>query len=126
MNQGRAIKLMKKSPNNQGILFLLLKNSIVQFIAGILSLLIVLKISHTIDHKLIQIILKSLGYGFFCYLTTPFMIYWLAYVSAEVATVKKMAITIALTAMYTYLIWDAYFFFRGAIGSLFSPTAGIR
>ncbi len=126
MNQGRAIKLMKKSPNNQGILFLLLKNSIVQFVAGILSLLIVLKISHSIDHQLIQIIFKSLGYGFFCYLTTPFMIYWLAYVSAEVATVKKMAMTIALTAMYTYLIWDAYFFFRGAIASLFSTTAGIR
>ncbi|MGB5712299.1 MAG: hypothetical protein WBM44_15485 [Waterburya sp.] len=43
-----------------------------------------------------------------------------AYVSEGVATVKKMAITIALTAMYSYLVWDAYFFFRGAIASLFS------
>ena len=114
---------MKNSRNNQGILFLLLKNSIVQFVAGILSLLVVLKTANSIDYKIIQIVLKSLGYGFFCYLTTPFMIYWLAYASEGVATVKKMAITIALTAIYTYLVWDAYFFFRGAIASLFSATA---
>ena len=113
---------MKNSPNNKGILFLLLKNSIVQFIAGILSLLIVLKIANSIDYKVIQLILKSLGYGFFCYLTTPFVIYWLAYVSEGVATTKKMAITIALTALYTYLVWDAYFFFRGAIGSLIATV----
>ncbi len=114
---------MKNSRNNQSILFLLLKNSIVQFVAGILSLLIVLKIANSIDYKIIQIVLKALGYGFFCYLTTPFMIYWLAYVSEGVATAKKMAITIALTAIYSYIVWDAYFFFRGAIVSLFSPTA---
>ncbi len=114
---------MKNSRNNQSILFLLLKNSIVQFVAGILSLLIVLKIANSIDYKIIQIVLKALGYGFFCYLTTPFMIYWLAYVSEGVATAKKMAITIALTAIYSYIVWDAYFFFRGAIASLFSPTA---
>ena len=111
---------MKNSPNKKGILFILLKNSIVQFVAGILSLLIVLKIANSIDYKIIQLILKSLGYGFFCYLTTPFIIYWLAYVSEGVTTAKKMAITIALTAVYTYIVWDAYFFFRGAIASLFS------
>ncbi|MEM7761406.1 MAG: hypothetical protein AAGF83_23370 [Cyanobacteria bacterium P01_G01_bin.67] len=113
---------MKNSPNNKGILSLLLKNSIVQFVAGILSLLIVIKIANSIDYKLIQIGLKSLGYGFFCYLTTPFMIYWLAYVSVGIATVKKLAITIALTAMYSYLIWDAYFFFREAIAALFNSV----
>jgi|GEM_PF-2184779 len=115
--------LPNNTKNNQGILFVLLKNSIVQFVAGILSLLIVLEIANSIDSQLIQIVLKSLGYAFFCYFTTPFMIYWLAYVSAGVATVKKMAITIALTAMYSYLVWDAYFFFRGAIASLVSTTA---
>lgn len=115
---------MNNPKSNKGILFILLKNSIVQFVAGILSLLIVLKIANSIDYSLIQIILKSLGYGFFCYLTTPFMIYWLAYVSQPVATFKKIAITIALTAMYTYIVWDAYFFFRSAIASLFSSTVG--
>lgn len=115
---------MKNSRNNKSILFILLKNSIVQFVVGILSLLIVLKIANSIDYKIIQIILKSFGYGFFCYLTTPFVIYWLAYVSEGVPTVKKIAVTIAITAMYTYLIWDAYFFFRGAIAFLVSSALG--
>ncbi|MBE9046630.1 hypothetical protein IQ255_19835 [Pleurocapsales cyanobacterium LEGE 10410] len=106
---------MKKYQDNKGMLFLLLKNSIVQFIAGILSLSIILIIANDVDAQLIQIGLKFFGYGFFCYLTTPFMIYWLAYVSAGVATIKKLAITVALTALYSLIIWDAYFFFREAI-----------
>jgi uncharacterized membrane-anchored protein len=109
---------MKTPQDNKSILLLLLQNSIVQFIAGILSLLIMLKIANSIEYKLIQIILKSLGYGFFCYLTTPFMIYWLAYVSEGQATTKKLMITITLVGFYSYLVWDAYFFFRGAIASL--------
>lgn len=108
---------MKNSPNNQSILFLLLKNSIVQFIAGVLAILIVLKLSSGIEYKSIQIILKCLGYGFFCYLTTPFVIYWLAYVSEGVTTTKKLWITVGIISIYSYIIWDAYFFFRGAIAA---------
>lgn len=122
-----AIAIMKNTPNktqkNQGILFLLLRNTIVQFVAGILSLLIVIKIANSIDYPVIQLTLKSLGYGFFCYLTTPFMIYWLAYVSGGVATSKKLTMTVMLTAIYSYLIWDAYFFFRSAISTLFAAAA---
>ena len=113
---------MKNSRNQKVIIYLLLKNSIVRFIAGLFSLLIIFKIANTIELQVLQIALKSFGYGFFCYLTTPFMIYWLAYVSQEATTVKRMIITIALTALYSYLIWDAYFFFRGAIASLFWAT----
>ena len=109
---------MKNSQDNQGILSLLLRNSIVQFIAGVLSLLIILRVSHSINYTLIKMILKALGYGFFCYLTTPFMIYWLAYASQGATSVKKLAITVALMALYSYLIWDAYFFFRGAFAQL--------
>lgn len=107
--------MMKNPQDNKGILFLLLKNSIVQFVAGILSILIILKVSNSIDLKAIQIILKSLGYGFFCYLTTPFVIYWLAYVSEGITTTKKLLMTVSIMALYSYIIWDAYFFFRGAI-----------
>ena len=109
---------MKNSPNNKSILFILLKNSIVQFVAGTLSLFTVLILANSIDYKLIQVILKSMGYGFFCYLTTPFVIYWLAYASEEIFTFKKIWITVALTALYSLIIWDAYFFFRSAIASL--------
>jgi hypothetical protein len=110
---------MKNPPNDQGILFVLLKNSIVQFVAGILSLFIILILARDIDLIIVQVMLKSLGYGFFCYLTTPFMIYWLAYASAGIVTAKKIMITIALTTLYSFIIWDAYFFFRGAIATLF-------
>ena len=109
---------MKNSQDDSSILSLLLKNSIVQFIAGILSILIILKVSKSIEYKLIEIILKSFGYSFFCYLTTPFMIYWLAYASQGVTTAKKMILTIVLMAIYSYIIWDAYFFFRSAFAQL--------
>ena len=109
---------MKNSQDNKGILSLLLRNSIVQFVAGVLSLFIILRVSNTIDRTAIEVILKAMGYGFFCYLTTPFMIYWLAYASQGVASTKKLLITVALMALYSYLIWDAYFFFRSAFAQL--------
>ena len=112
---------MKNSPNNKSILFILLRNSIIQFIAGILSLFIILKLANSIDVALVQVVLKSMGYGFFCYLTTPFTIYWLAYASAGILTPKKLCITVAVIALYSFIIWDAYFFFRGAIATLFFP-----
>ncbi|MEL6438468.1 MAG: hypothetical protein AAFQ80_04310 [Cyanobacteria bacterium J06621_8] len=115
--------VMKKTPNNKGVLSLLLRNSILQFIAGLLSLLIVLRFANSMEYQLIQLVLKALGYGFFCYSTTPFMIYWLAYVSQGVFNAKKLALTVVLTAIYSYLIWDAYFFFRGAIAALFSNVS---
>ena len=108
---------MKNSPNNKSILFVLLKNSIVRFVAGVLSLFVILILANSTDYKLLQIIMKSMGYGFFCYLTTPFMIYWLAYASEGIFTLKKIWITVALTALYSFIIWDAYFFFRAAIAS---------
>ncbi|MEY4517807.1 MAG: hypothetical protein RLZZ499_406, partial [Cyanobacteriota bacterium] len=52
-------------------------------------------------------------------LTTPFMIYWLAYASAGILTLKKLGLTIALSALHSLIIWDAYFFFREAIATLF-------
>ncbi|NJL52595.1 MAG: hypothetical protein HC930_10910 [Hydrococcus sp. SU_1_0] len=110
---------MKNPPDDQGILFVLLKNSIVQFVAGVLSLFIILILASKIDFIIVQVMLKALGYGFFCYLTTPFMIYWLAYASAGRVTTKKIMMTIALTTLYSFIIWDAYFFFRGAIATLF-------
>ena len=111
---------MKNSTDRKDIIFALLRNSIVQFIAGVLSLLVILKTANAIDYKLIQLAWKSFGYGFFCYLTTPFIIYWLAYASEDSNNLKKLGLTVVLIAFYSYIIWDAYFFFRGAIASWFS------
>ena len=111
---------MKNSTDRKDIIFALLRNSIVQFIAGVLSLLVVVKIANAVDYKLIQLALKSFGYGFFCYLTTPFVIYWLAYASEDSHNLKKLCFTVVLIAFYSYIVWDAYFFFRGAIVSWFA------
>ena len=111
---------MKNSPNSKDIISALLKNSIVQFVAGVLSLLVILKTANAIDYKLIQVVLKSFGYGFFCYLTTPFIIYWLAYASEDSKNFKKLGFTVVLISFYSYIIWDAYFFFRGTMASWFS------
>lgn len=109
---------MNNSQDDLGILSLLLKNSIVRFIAGMLSLAIILRVSSSIDYKVVEIILKSFGYGFFCYLTTPFVIYWLAYASQGIATMKKLSITVILMALYSYIVWDAYFFFRATFAQI--------
>ena len=112
---------MKNYPERKDIVFALLKNSIVQFVAGVLSLLVIVKTANAIDYKMIQVALKSFGYGFFCYLTTPFIIYWLAYASEDSHNLKKLGLTVVLIAFYSYIVWDAYFFFRGAIASWFLP-----
>lgn len=111
---------MKNSTRRKNIIFALLKNSIVQFVAGVLSLLVILKTANAIEISIIQVALKSFGYGFFCYLTTPFIIYWLAYASEDDRNLKKLGVTVVLIAFYSYVIWDAYFFFRGAIASWLS------
>lgn len=114
---------MKKSQDNKSVIFSLLKNSIIQFFAGMLSLIIITKISNNISWQPIQIFLKAFGYGFFCYLTTPFIIYWLSYASNEAANTKKLIITVVLVGFYSYVVWDAYFFFRGAIASWLTVNA---
>lgn len=110
--------VMRNFQNNKRILFLLLKNSIVQFAAGTLSIFIILKLANSIPYKYIELLFKALGYGFFYYLTTPFMIYWLAYVSEGILTTKKLMITIGLMSFYSYILWDSYFFFKEAIDFL--------
>lgn len=114
--------MMRNSQDNKRILFLLLKNSIVQFAAGTLSIFIILKLATSIPYKYIELLFKAFGYGFFYYLTTPFLIYWLAYVSEETLTTNKLMITIGLTAFYSYILWDSYFFFKDTIDFLLFKT----
>jgi hypothetical protein len=123
LNGKRNSFLMMKNPqDNKGILFLLLKNSIVQFAAGTLSVFIILKLANSIPYKYIELLFKAFGYGFFYYLTTPFMIYWLAYASQGILTTNKLMITVSLMAFYSYILWDSYFFFKDAIDFLLLKT----
>jgi hypothetical protein len=109
---------MRDSNKEQVILLSLLRNSIVQFIAGTISLIIILQLANHIGYRYLQIIFKSFGYGFYYYLATPFIIYWLAYVSSSKQTSLKLWVTVIFTALYSYVLWDSYFFFKSSISFL--------
>ena len=111
---------MKKSQNQKELLLLLLQNSIVQFIVGTLSISIILILANSIEANVPQILLKSFGYSFYYYLTTPFIIYWLAYASAKRLNRTRLSLTIVITAIYSYFLWDSYFFFTEAMNLLLS------
>ena len=106
---------MKNSPKERALLLSLLRNSIVQFIAGSLGLIIIIELANAIAYRYFQILFKSFGYGFYYYLATPFIIYWLAYVSDSKQTNLKLGVTVVFTALYSYVLWDSYFFFKSAM-----------
>jgi hypothetical protein len=110
---------MKTSKNQKELLLILLQNSIVRFIAGTISIAIILKISNSISWQYIALTIKAFGYGFYYYLSTPFVIYWLAYASATKLNRIRLSITIIVTAIYSYVLWDSYFFFKEALQLIF-------
>lgn len=109
---------MKQSKSPREILLLLLRTNIIQFVAGTLAIFVILLIARTIPYLSISWFLKSLGYSFYYYLTTPFIVYWLAYASATKLNRTKIIITITLMSMYSYVMWDSYFFFKEAMDLL--------
>jgi hypothetical protein len=70
----------------------------------------------TVDHH-------AVGYGVYFYLTTPFLLYWLAYASTDQLTQPKLLITVGVVGIYSYIIWDSYFFFQETIQSLISAIS---
>lgn len=103
---------MKQSKSPREILLLLLRTNIIQFIAGTLAIFIILTIANTVPYISIEWFFKSLGYSFYYYLTTPFIVYWLAYASATKLNRTKVMITIGVMSIYGYIMWDSYFFFK--------------
>ena len=101
----------------------LLDNSLVQFLLGIFLVAILTQIASSIDNNYSRLLAKTLGYGVFYYLATPFIIYWLSYVSSEKLTRLKVMITILLVGIYSYIFWDSYFFYKQILGEIFfSPS----
>ncbi|MEM9275563.1 MAG: hypothetical protein AAGA80_21740 [Cyanobacteria bacterium P01_F01_bin.143] len=109
---------MNQQKKTVEILRSLLANNICQFIIGLFLVVLMAKMSDSIDLLSLQIFLKSVSYILFFYLATPFLIYWLAYVSAMKLTKVKFTITVLLVAMYSYIFWDSYFFYKNTIGQL--------
>ncbi len=117
---------MKASKNKKEFLLILLRNSIVRFIVGIISIAILLKIGNSISWQYLALTIKAFGYGFYYYLATPFVIYWLAYASATKLNRIRLTITILVTAIYSYVLWDSYFFFKETLQLLLFPSDPYR
>ncbi len=96
----------------------LLRNNLVQFLLGLFIIVLLTKIAELISLTSLKICVKSLGYGSFFYLATPFGIYWLAYVSAVKLNKLRFIITCVIVSLYSYVFWDAYFSYKEMLGEL--------
>ena len=109
---------MKYKKKTVSLLQSLLRNNIVQFLIGLFFIVLLTHLADSIGLITLKISVKSLGYGIFFYLATPFSIYWLAYVSAVKLTKFKLIMTIGIVSMYSYVFWDAYFSYKEMLRQL--------
>jgi hypothetical protein len=97
----------------------LLDNNLIQFLIGLFLIALVTQAVNSLEDLYLKLVLSTIGYGIFFYLSTPFTIYWLAYISSVRLTQVKLGITVLLVGIYSYLLWDCYFFYRDILGELF-------
>ena len=97
---------------------LLLNNSLVQFLIGLFLIALVTKAVSSLEDLYLKLVFSTIGYGVFLYLSTPFTIYWLNYLSSVKLTKVKLGITVLLVGIYSYLLWDCYFFYRDILSEL--------
>ena len=110
---------MNRKENEQERIIFLLVNSLLPFLSGKLMALILLQIAEVFTDSLLNVIFKLLGYAVYCYLVTPFIMSWLGYASTIRLSKKTIIITICLVGIYSYVLWDFYFFFKQTMQSLF-------
>lgn len=112
----------KKPPSR---LLSLMDNSLIQFLISLLLIVFFTQATNSVDDRYPRLFLKTISYGIFFYLGTPFTLYWLAYVSSLKLTKVKLGITILLVGIYSYVFWDSYFFYKQILGELFFSTSPI-
>jgi hypothetical protein len=103
--------MQKQNKVREELLFLLWEN-LCQFLGGSLLTYLFLEISSHITYQPLNILFRISGYGVYYYLVTPFIIYWLAYISAGKLTWIKILLTICLVGIYSFILWDSYFFLK--------------
>lgn len=114
---------MNKRKKDNAKLLSLLDNNLVQFVLGIFLIAVATQTIDAVDSIYFKLVLKTFGYGAFYYLATPFIIHWLNYISSTKLTRLKIAITICVVGIYSYVFWDSYFFYKLTLGELlFSPS----
>lgn len=116
---------MNHRKKSRSKLLSLVDNSLVQFLISLFLIVFLTQIANNFEDRYLKLCFKTFGYGTFFYLATPFIIYWLAYVSSVNLTKIKIGITIFLVAIYSYVFWDSYFFYKQILGELFFSSSSI-
>lgn len=116
--KSKWISKRQAKSDRQNQLLSLLDNSLVQFLIGLFLIALVTQAVNSLEDLYLKLVFSTIGYGVFFYLSTPFTIYWLAYISSVKLTKVKLGITVLLVGIYSYLLWDAYFFYRDILGEL--------
>ena len=106
----------RKKPKSK--LLSLIDNSLVQFLLSLFLIAILTQVANSFNDIYLKLTFKTIGYGLFFYLGTPFLIYWLTYVSSLKFTRLTLSITIFVVSIYSYIFWDSYFFYKQSLGEL--------
>ena len=110
---------MNKKDNGQGKIIFLLVNSLLPFLSGTLIAFTLLHLAEIVANSWLDAIYRILAYSIYCYLVTPFIVYWLGYASGTRLTKEIIFITIFLVGLYSFVLWDSYFFFKHTMQLLF-------
>ena len=108
---------MKHKNKAREKLFFLLWEHLFDFVSGSLVAYILLEISDKIVEQPVKLIFSLLGYVIYYYLVTPFVIHWLNYVSLDKLTWIRLVLTVCLVGVYSYVVWDSYFFLKQCMQS---------
>lgn len=102
-----------------------LDNNLVQFLIGLFIIALLTQAADNIDHLRFKLVVKTIGYGIFFYLGTPFILHWLTYASSVQFTKVKLSITILVVGVYSYVFWDSYFSYKQMLGELLFSVSQI-
>ena len=108
----------RRESEQEKIIFLLVKN-LLPFLSGTLMAFMLLQVADVFTNSWLNVMVKLLGYAVYCYLATPFIVYWLGYASITKLTKETVIMTICLVGVYSYVLWDSYFFFKQTMQLLF-------
>jgi len=101
------------------------ENNLLRFLAGLFLITLLTQIASNFEDLHLKLFLKTIGYGLFFYVGTPFTLYWLAYLSSVSITRLKFVITVFLVGVFSYIFWDSYFFYKETLGQLLFSASSL-
>ena len=116
MTQRRRDKLSRLSVKD---------NNLLLFLVSLFLITLLTQIASSFQDLYFRLFIKTIGYGLFFYVGTPFTLYWLSYLSSVQLTWLKLVITVFLVGVFSYIFWDSYFFYKESLGELLFSASSI-